>query len=131
MTKQDQKEMGELFSKRLREAIKEKGLSKEWIVERANVSIEDFCNIESGDIFSYDVYIVASIAYVLDISIDYLMGWSDEKRPSNQNEQLNEYDINDPEQKTEREIIHYLSLLNEEERQEFFHQIEKFSNNKD
>ena len=131
MTKQDQKEMGELFSKRLREAIKEKGLSKEWIVERANVSIEDFCNIESGDIFSYDVYIIASIAYVLDISIDYLMGWSDEKRPSNQNEQLNEFDINDPEQKTEREIIHYLSLLNEEERQEFFHQIEKFSNNKD
>ena len=59
------------------------------------------------------------------------MGWSDEKRPSNQNEQLNEFDINDPEQKTEREIIHYLSLLNEEERQEFFHQIEKFSNNKD
>ncbi len=131
MTKQDQKEMGELFSKRLREAIKEKGLSKEWIVERANVSIEDFCNIESGDIFSYDVYIVASIAYVIDISIDYLMGWSDEKKPSNQNEQLNEFDINDPEQKTEREIIHYLSLLNEEERQEFFHQIEKFSNNKD
>lgn len=131
MTKQDQKEMGELFSKRLREAIKEKGLSKEWIVERANVSIDDFCNIESGDIFSYDVYVIASIAYVLDISIDYLMGWSDEKKPSNQNEQLNEFDINDPEQKTEREIIHYLSLLNEEERQEFFHQIEKFSNNKD
>lgn len=131
MTKQDQKEMGELFSKRIREAIKEKGLSKEWIVERANVSIDDFCNIESGDIFSYDVYVIASIAYVLDISMDYLMGWSDEKKPSNQNEQLNEFDINDPEQKTEREIIHYLSLLNEEERQEFFHQIEKFSNNKD
>ena len=131
MTEHDKKKLGELFSKRLQETIKEKGLPEEWIVERAKISLKDYKSIKSGDIFSYDVYAIASIAYVLDISLDYLMGWSDEKRPSNQNEQLNKYDINNPEQKAERKILHYLSLLDEREQKDFLSQIEKLINNTD
>jgi len=104
-----------IFIKRLKESIKEKGFSAEWVAEKAQISFNDYKQIESGGIFNYDISVFARIAYILDIDVNYLLGWSDEKRISYQNELLNKYDVNNPTERIQREILHLLSLFNEDE----------------
>ena len=111
----DQNYVKDTFTKRLKEIRKEKGFSKEWVAEKAQISLDDYIQIESGNIFNYDISIVIRIAYILDIDVNYLLGWSDEKRVSYQNELLNKYDINNPSERIQREILHLLSLFNEDE----------------
>lgn len=115
MNQQLKHQIEKTFTKRVKEIRKENGFSKEWVAEKSQISLEDYKQIEAGDVFNYDISAVDRIAYVLDIDVNYLLGWSDEKRISYQNELLNKYDINDPSEKTQREILHLLTLFNEDE----------------
>ena len=114
------KESLAIFSKRDKEIRIERDYTTEFVAEKAEIRHEDYLEIEKGTNIPNDLEPVASIAFVLDISLDYLMGFSNEKKPSNQSELLNEYDINDEKQKMTREILHTIMLLDNKEQKELY-----------
>ena len=114
------KESLAIFSKRVKEIRIERDYTTEFVAEKAEIRHEDYLEIEKGTNIPNDLEPVASIAFVLDISLDYLMGFSNEKKPSNQSELLNEYDINDEKQKMTREILHTIMLLDNKEQKELY-----------
>ena len=119
------------YSKRVKKVREEKGFSKQWVADRAHITLEEYMQIEKGDPQTDNLSLIMYIAYILDISMDYLLGFSDEQLPSNQNSLLNKYDLNDPQQKTQREILHLITLLDDAERKEFLDIIKKSKTNGD
>lgn len=121
----DIKESFATLSKRVKEIRIERGYTTEFVAEKAEVGYADYLSIEDGTAIPNDLESIASIAFVLDISLDYLMGFSDEKKLSNQSALLNEYDINDEMQRMTREILHTVMLLDKNEQKELYEIIEK------
>ena len=127
----DKKERYEFLAKRIKEVREEKELTTEFVARRAEISLEEYLAIENGSHIPDELEPIASIAFVLDISVDYLTGFSDEKKPSNQSEFLNKYDISDEEQRMTREILHTVMLLDEDEQKELLEIIkEELNRNK-
>lgn len=127
----DKKERYKLLAKRIKEIREEKDLSSEFVAEKAEISHKEYLAIENGSHIPDELEPIASIAFVLDISVDYLTGFSDEKKPSNQSELLNKYDISDEEQRMTREILHTVMLLDEDEQKELLEIIkEELNRNK-
>lgn len=121
----DKKERYELLAKRIKEVREEKELTTEFVAHRAEISHDEYLAIENGSYIPDELEPIASVAFVLDINVDYLTGFSDEKKPSNQSELLNKYDIGDEEQRMTREILHTFMLLKESEQKELLEIIEK------
>lgn len=127
----DKKERYELLAKRIKEVREEKELTTEFVAHRAEISHDKYLAIENGSYNPDELEPIASVAFVLDISVDYLTGFSDEKKPSNQSELLNKYDISDEEQRMPREILHTFMLFNEGEQKELLEIIkEELNKNK-
>lgn len=70
------------FQSRLRDAMAEKGLNNRTLADRSGISAVSIGNYVNGNRKPGGPEEIASIAMVLDISIDYLYGLSDEKRPA-------------------------------------------------
>jgi transcriptional regulator with XRE-family HTH domain len=61
-----------MFSKRIRELRKKKGLSQEKLARLANVSFTTIVKIESGESKHPTIQTMAGIAKALDVSLDDL-----------------------------------------------------------
>ena len=127
MEKYDKDVTIKTFSERLKKVRELKGLSEQWVADLANISVEEYSQIEKGNLPTNSLSLVINIAYIIDINMDYLLGFSDDPLPSNQNALLNKYDVNDPEQKIQREILHLITLLDDEKKEEALTIIKEFN----
>ena len=67
--------------KRLRALRKRRGLSAEKSAHRANVSTRHFRRLEAGQRPNTAAITLARIALVLDTTVEYLLGLTDDDRP--------------------------------------------------
>ena len=120
------------FCKRIREVRKIKNISSEWVAQKVGVPYETYSNIESGLIECLDFETAMSIAFVLDVNMDFLCGFTDEILPNNLSTVLNDFDLNIESERITRALIHEILLMDDSEKEELKKKLQRMEplNNK-
>ena len=113
------------FCKRIKEVRISKAISPAWIAKKVGISKEDYLQIESGTTKQLDLETAMSIAFVLDINMNYLCGFTNEKEYTNLSTVLNDFNVNDESENLIRTILHEVMLMDDEERKDFSEQLKR------
>ena len=128
----NQPDRTDCFCKRIREVRRIKNYSSEWVAQKVGIPYEKYMNIESGLIEYLDFETAMSIAFVLDVNMNYLCGFTDELLPNNLSTILNEFDFNIESERITRALIHEILLMDDTEREDLKKKLQQIepSNNK-
>ena len=116
-----------LFRKRIKEIRTSKGISPQSIAKRAGITEKEYVEIETGITEQIDLETAMNIAFVLDVNMNYLCGFTDEIKHNDISAILNDFDNDREWGENIRTILHDVILMDDEERKAFTEQLRKGS----
>ena len=115
----------ECFCKRIKEIRISKKIPPRWIAKKVGITKAEYLQIEAGETEQLDLETAMGIAFVLDVNMNYLCGFSDELLPTNLSTVLNDFDVNNESENLTRTILHEVMLMDDEEKKDFEEQLRK------
>ena len=115
----------ECFCKRIKEIRTSKKISPRWIAKKVGITKYEYLQIEAGETEQLDLETAMGIAFVLDVNMNYLCGFSDDLLPTNLSTVLNDFDVNNESENLTRTILHEVMLMDDEEKKDFEEKLRK------
>ena len=113
------------FCKRIKEVRTSKKISPRWIAKKVGITKTEYLQIEDGKTDNLDLETAMGIAFVLDVNMNYLCGFSDDLLPTNLCTVLNDFDVNNESENLTRTILHEVMLMDDEEKKDFEEHLRK------
>ena len=107
------------FRKRIKEIRTSKGISPQSIAKKAGITEKDYVEIETGIAEQIDLETAMNIAFILDVNMNYLCGFTDEIKHNDISAILNDFDNDRELEENIRSILHEVILMDDKERQDF------------
>ena len=115
------------FRKRIKEIRTSKDISPQCIAKIVGITEEEYFEIETGITEQIDLKTALNIAFVLDVNMNFLCGFTDEIKHNDLSTILNNFDNSGEIEEYIRTNLHEVILMDDEERKAFTEHLRKGS----